>query len=154
MYSFKNQLEGRLSFGIHHGLKKNVTDQSGYNGYGHNFLFQQELTPKGYTPYVGVYVQAGYSDPTISDVTQQYALGMNIDHFIHRRNDGLGVGMGITDPSDNMFRKEFFMDMFYRLQLTQSAQLTLDVQLFVNPTNPAQRSDFAPIFSLRYLFVI
>ena len=154
VYSFKNQLEGRLSFGIHHGLKKNVTDQSGYNGYGYNFLFQQELTPKGYTPYVGIYVQAGYSDPTISDVKQQYAMGMNIDHFIHRRNDGLGMGIGFTVPSNIEFRKEFFTDIFYRLQMTQSAQLTLDVQLIVNPANPAQQKGFAPIFSLRYLFVI
>ncbi len=153
-HSFKNQLEGRLSFGIHHGLNKNVADQSGYNGYGYNFLLQQELTPKGYTPYVGVYAQAGYSDPAISDVTQQYAMGMNIDHFIHRRNDGLGVGFGYAIPSDSEFRNEFFTDIFYRLQLTQSAQLTLDAQFFVNPSNPGQQRNFAPVFSLRYLFSI
>ena len=103
---------------------------------------------------MGVYVQAGYSDPTISDVKQQYAMGMNIDHFIHRRNDGLGMGVGFTVPSNIEFRKEFFTDIFYRLQFTQSSQLTLDVQFIVNPANPEQQKGFAPIFSLRYLFVI
>ena len=79
---------------------------------------------------------------------------MNIDHFLHRRNDGLGVGVGFTVPSDSKFRKELFMDIFYRLQLTQSAQLTLDVQLFINPANPVQQKGFVPIYSLRYLFTI
>ena len=154
VYSFKNQLEGRISFGVHHGLKKNVKDQSGYNGYGYNLLIQQELTPKGYTPYVGLYMQAGYSDPSTANVKQQYALGMNMDHFLHRRNDGLGIGVGYTIPSDKEFRKEFFTNIFYRLQLTQSSQLTLDVQLFVNPTNPEQNDIFASVYSLRYLFSI
>ncbi len=154
VYSFQNQLEGRLSLGVHHGLKRNFTDQNNYDGFGFNVLLQQELTPKGYTPYVGAYAQAAYSDPTISKVNQQYSMGMNIDHFLHRRNDGIGVGMGITKPSNIQFRTEFFMDMFYRLQLTQSAQLTLDVQLFVNPTNPEQQENFASIYSLRYLFSI
>lgn len=154
VYTLKNQLEGRISFGIHHGLRKNMEGQKDYNGFGFNILLQQELTPKGYTPYIGFYIQAGFSDPTIANVKQQYSMGMNIDHFIHRRNDGLSLGIGLTDPSESGFRREFFVDMYYRLQFTESAHLTLDVQLFINPTNPEQPKDFATIYSLRYLFSI
>ena len=154
IYTLSKQLEGRLSFGLHHGLKQNIENQNGYNGFGFNLLLQQELTPKGYTPYVGTFAQISYSDPNISNVKQQYSAGMNIDHFMHRRNDGLGVSMGVAVPSNINFRTELFVNSFYRLQLTESSQLTIDAQLYINAANPEQHRGIASVYSLRYLFSI
>jgi hypothetical protein len=67
-------------------------------------------------------------------------------------NDGISLGLGYTVPSEKNFWKEFFIDAFYRLQLFASAQLTLDIQLYVNPSNPEQPQGFASIYSLRYFF--
>lgn len=154
VYATKNKLEGRISGGIHHSLLKKNPNEASKSGFGYTFLVQQEITPKGFSPYSGVYFQASYSDPNTSSVTQQYVTGINIDHIFHRRNDGLGVGMGYSISSDKAQRNEFLMDMFYRLQLTEAGELTADLQLFFNPADKAQKNVVVPVLALRYIFYL
>ena len=154
VYAAKNKLEGRISAGVHHSLLRKNPNEASRSGFGYTFLVQQELTPKGFSPYSGVYFQANYSDPNISSVTQQYVGGINIDHIFHRRNDGLGIGMGYSVSSNKAQRNEFLMDMFYRLQLTEAGELTADLQLFFNPADKAQKNSVVPILALRYIFYL
>ncbi|MBB3700548.1 carbohydrate porin [Flammeovirga yaeyamensis] len=152
VYTLSNHLEGRVSLGMHHLYKY---EQEGItSGYGFTFLLQQELTPKGFTPYTGAYFQIHQSNPTISTVQQQIAIGLNIDHAFDNRNDGLGLALGYSDTSDDTMRDEFFVDTFYRFQFTESSHITADFQFYINAANKLQNKFIVPVMNARYIFNI
>jgi len=145
----KNHLNSRVSLGLHQAkVKQNNSDR--ITGHGFNLMYGQELTPKGTSPYFGLFLQYEYSDREIALATQQLSGGINIRHPFHRRGDALGWGVGTVEPSDQALSNEYFSETYYRLQFTQNLQWSFDLQLFIKPSSSDQ--NVAPVFSTRLLF--
>lgn len=144
-----NHLNSRISFGLHQAKVKQGNGER-KTGNGFNFMFEQELTPKGFSPYVGTFFQYEYSDKEIALATQQISGGIAIRHPFHRRGDSFGWGVGTVKPSDSKLRREYFSDSYYRLQLTQNLQWSFNLQLYIKPS--LSEKDIAPVFNTRVLF--
>ena len=147
--SKRNHLNSRVSLGLHQAkVKQKNTDR--ITGHGFNLMYEQEVTPKGTSPYFGLFLQYEYSDREIAIATQQLSGGINIRHPFHRRGDALGWGVGAVEPSDQTLSHEYFSETYYRLQFTQNLQWSFDLQLFIKPSSADQ--NVAPVFSTRLLF--
>ena len=70
-------------------------------------------------------------------------------HFL----DWLGLGVGWSDPDDASLRDEYVIESFWRMQLTPTTQISVDVQLWLNPsTTPGD--DVQGVFTPRLLVEI
>ena len=147
--SHHNQLNSRVSAGLHTAKKKQPSTLR-EKGYGFNLMYEQELTPKGYSPYIGTFIQYVYSDKATAIATQQLSGGINIKHPFHRRGDAFGWGVGAVRPSAAETNDEYFSEIFYRVQMTQNLQWSFDLQLYVQPSYSPE--SIAPVFSTRLLF--
>lgn len=147
--STQGQLNSRISLGVHQAKVKQKDTQR-ETGHGFNLMYEQELTPKGYSPYIGFFSQYEYSDREIAVARQQLSGGLNIKHPFHRRGDAFGWGIGAVEPSDQTLNDEYFSETYYRLQFTQNLQWSFDLQLYINPSYSDQT--LAPVFSTRLLF--
>jgi hypothetical protein len=148
---WESGLKTRFSAGAHTARKKQ-DDGTRANGNGFNLMVQTELSPRGYTPHAGVFLQYLYSDATIADAKEQLSAGVNINHVFHRRSDAFGFGIGTVKPADRDRRREYFVETYYRLQLTPNVQWSFNLQLFGRPSNPQQTSNLAPVFGTRIYF--
>ena len=147
--STQGQLNSRISLGLHQAkVKQKNLDRE--TGHGFNLMYEQELTPKGFSPYVGLFSQYEYSDREIAVARQQLSGGLNIKHPFHRRGDAFGWGVGAVEPSDRALNDEYFSETYYRLQFTQNIQWSFDLQLYINPSY--SEVSVAPVFSTRLLF--
>jgi len=144
-------LKTLYSLGLH-TAKKKQDDGSRKTGNGFNLMLQTELSPRGYTPYAGVFVQYQYSDPRIADVEEQLSIGLNINHAFHRRSDAFGLGVGTIKPSDSTKNREYFSESYYRLQLTENVQWSFNLQLYHKPSDPAQEKSLVPVYGTRIFF--
>ena len=147
--SKNNSLNSRISLGVHQAKVKQETGQR-KKGNGFNLMFEQELTPRGYSPHAGIFIQYEYSDREIALATQQISGGIDFTHPFHRRGDAFGWGIGTVKPSDEKLRREYFSETYYRLQFTQNLQWSFDLQLYIKPSS--SEHDIAPVFSTRLLF--
>jgi len=147
--SHRNRLNSRLSLGLHTAKKKQANGLR-EKGYGFNLMYEQELTPKGYSPYMGTFAQYIYSDEEIAIATQQLSSGINVKHPFNRRGDAFGWGTGAVRPTDKTVTDEYFSETYYRVQMTQNLQWSFDLQLYVQPSYSTKK--VAPVVSIRLLF--
>ena len=154
VYRNKDDLLTKFSGGVHYG--KGLKDNKLNEGFGFSLAFQTELSKPIYTPYIGLYARILYSEPNISKVTQEYSVGMTVEHFLHVRDSSLGFGGGMSVPSITAFSEEWFTDTYYRFYLTENSHLTFDLQLFLNSDNSDEyNTDFVkPVLNFRYCFVL
>ena len=144
-------LKGRVSIGLHQA--RNETTGNGYKtGEGINITFKKELSPKGFSPYAGIFLQYTYSDPDITTVEEQVSAGVNINHPFHRRGDSFGLALGRLAPSSKIRDREYFMESYYRWQFTENTKLSVNLQLIVDPSDPAQTEHLVPIYGGRLYF--
>ena len=114
-------------------------------------MYEQELTPKGYSPYIGTFAQYLYSDEEVAIATQQLSGGLNVKHPFNRRGDAFGWGVGAVRPTDKSVNYEYFSETYYRIQITQNLQWSLDLQLYIQPSYSTEK--VVPVMSTRLLFV-
>ena len=112
-------------------LGGNLTTSNEENGYGYGVMLEQDL-PMGFR-FMAEY---GLSNSNLSPVEQAMNLVVNISNPFGRSNDLVGIGLNWSKPTSeykNSHREETFMEIFYRLQLTDSMQLTPDLQVVFTP---------------------
>ncbi len=81
-------------------------------------------------------------------------MSINVSHAFHRRDDafGLGPGPGTIKPSAANKNREYFTESYYRLQLTESIQWSLNLQVFHKLSYPAQTKIWVPVYGTRIYF--
>lgn len=107
-----------------------------------------------FTADIGAWAQFTYSDPDVALYKSEFTAGISIDHCFGRKRDGFGAAFGYTTNPQGDLGVQTVTEIYYRLQLTESVQLTPDIQIITNPTNPvADTSDGGTIvvFGLRAL---
>ena len=99
---------------------------------------------------VGVWAQGGLAESTMSRTTAGFSVGLGIENPFGdtSRGDLFGVAFNWSKPSDRLavpLEEQSMLEMFYRIQLTGSCQLTPDLQVVFDP---GARADSATSFVL------
>lgn len=88
------------------------------------------------TEDVGVWGQFTYTDPQVALYKTEFTLGVSFENCFGRKRDGFGIAWGYTTPPQGELGVQTVAEIYYRLQLTESIQITPDIQIVTNPTDP------------------
>ena len=126
-------------------LGAGVQPSSDAEGHGFGLLIEQQITPE-----ITVLAEYGLSSPDLSTIQEAVNLVAAHTSPFGRDDDMIGVGLNWSVPSSMYItdrREEIFMEMFYRLQITASMQLTPDLQILFRPSTGESKP--IAIFGLR-----
>ena len=93
------------------------------------------------------------SAESIGPAQQEWTMGLSIEQCFGRKNDGFGIAIGWSNPSDDYYagwRENLQMEMYYRCQITHTWQLSPDFQIF-RPSDPEASGAAAFSFALRLM---
>ena len=121
------------------------------NGLGFGVMIEQQVTPE-----ISILAEYGLSNSVLSPIQETASIvAAHLSPF-GRDDDMIGVGLNwsvptvlFNDPKSypSPRREELFMEMFYRIQITGSMELTPDLQIVLRPATGD--SDPIAIFGLR-----
>ncbi len=144
-------LSGRLGIGIwYHNGDFDRFDGGTNDGTEGAYLTFDQLVyreiPDDDDQGIGWFVQYGYADPDVSPVDHHIGTGLTWTGALpHRDADALGLGISIVHFSQasgaTFSTYETATELFYTLQLTGFASLTLDLQAITNPGGIAAQPD-------------
>ena len=109
---------------------KNIYDWS--NGFA--LQLQGHLTKN-----LGIWAQGGVAEQKMSATSAELSVGMGLERPFGRSGDLFGAAFNWSKPSaefDNstmLVKEQSMFEIFYRIQLTGSCQLTPDIQVVVDP---------------------
>lgn len=107
------------------------TDDSGH-GSGVALSFDQ-----GIGDYIVPFFRYGYADQPVVDFRHFVSGGIGIESPLGRANDLLAFGVAWADPFDPTLNDETLIEIFYRLQVTSNFAVTPDLQIIIEPADPA-----------------
>ncbi len=100
-----------------------------------------------FTPDIGAWAQFTYCDPDVALYKSEFTMGVSVENCFDRKRDGFGAAFGFTTNPEGGLGVQTVSEIYYRIQLTDSLQLTPDIQVITNPTNPsAGTSDGGTVF--------
>ena len=111
-------------------------------------MAQQQITKNSV-----VWSQYLLSAQSIGPAQQEWTMGLSIEQCFGRKNDGFGIAIGWSNPSDDYYagwRENLQMEMYYRCQITHTWELSPDFQVF-RPSDPEASGAAAFSFALRLL---
>ncbi|MCA0905704.1 carbohydrate porin [Ruegeria marisrubri] len=82
-------------------------------------------------------VRAGTNDGNRNDIRSLVSGGVVFDDVLGYATDAIGAGAFWAEPDDSKWRDEYGVELFWRLQLTNSVQFTPDIQLW----RPSDRNE-------------
>ena len=125
------------------------TEQKGApgNSDGWNISIEQELGDS-----VVIAARAGSNDGNRNDIKRMVSSGIVFEHVFGYELDMIGIGAFWAEPKDPARRDEYGTELFWRLQLTNSLQLTPGIQLW-RPSDPA-RNNAEAVFNIRLMISI
>lgn len=133
-----------IGFGAGAGIVQGDT-----NGYGFGLMLEQQVTPE-----ISILAQYGLSSPELSPIQEAINLVAAHNSPFGRDDDMIGIGLNwsvpttlFNEPGLTPRREELFMEMFYRIQITGSMELTPDVQILFRPSEGESRP--IAVFGLR-----
>jgi len=95
-----------------------------------------------------VFIRAGVNSGGVKDTRGYAGAGAVLLEPFDRRNDSFGVGLSWGQPDNRALRDQYAGEVYYRVQLTPTTQITPSVQLFIDPAlNPDE--DAIAVLSLR-----
>ncbi len=98
---------------------------------------------------MGVWLSYQLSDANVSPASQEFTFGASLENAFDRHGDGVGLGLSWTDSSTAGDRQQKTIESYYRLRLTGSMELTADLQLIDDPSNPQAKGGATWVFGLR-----
>ncbi len=139
-------LIGRYSVFVCNTNSGNSTTGAGSKQYGNSatFMAQQFLDRD-----LGVWLTYQLSDANISPAAQELTGGVGIENVFGRFGDGVGLGLAWTDSSTAGDRQQKTIETYYRLRLTGSVEISADIQLIDDPSNPQAKGGATWVFGLR-----
>jgi len=98
---------------------------------------------------LGIWAQGGIADEHMSEIESEFSFGIGLERPLGREGDLLGMAFNWSRPSSalppvapgrNGPGEQSMMELFYRIQLTSSCQLTPDLQIVFDPGDRASGS--------------
>jgi hypothetical protein len=119
------------------------TDLLGDENRGFGISIDQELTKD-----LGVWMRFGEQDETVAQFYRHISTGLQLTgDFIGRSEDVAGIGIGITQLSDDykatnpdLENQEQFFEAYYNFALTNALQLTPDIQFYNKPVGDGTKN--------------
>jgi hypothetical protein len=96
---------------------------------------------------VTVFARYGHADADVTNITDSAQLGAGIKSVL-TQDDLLGAAVAWSSPKTDSKRDEKVLEFFDRLQITETSQFTLGVELIFDPSN-APDDDLLGVFSAR-----
>ncbi len=90
-----------------------------------------------FTADIGAWAQFTYCDPDVALYKSEFTAGLSIENCFGRKRDGFGAAFGYTTSPQGDLGVQTVSEIYYRIQLTDSVQLTPDIQVITNPTSPS-----------------
>lgn len=107
---------------------------SGSDGWGLGLSFDQEL---GLDRLVALF-RFGIGDDDVTAVQRFVSGGLAFERPFGRKDDAVSLGVAWSDPSPGSgTRKETLLELYYRLALSPSIEITPDLQIVLDPANNA-----------------
>lgn len=94
-----------------------------------------------------VFARYGWSDGDVTGISDSFQAGAGIKNVLGKDNM-LGIAGAWSNPEADGKRDEKVFEVFQRFQITETAQLTFDVETIVDPSN-APGDDVLGVFSVR-----
>ncbi|MFB0985041.1 MAG: carbohydrate porin [Phycisphaerales bacterium] len=166
-----SEVTGNWNFvfaGTNRGVKASTLqseNQGQSNGAGFGLVLQEGLTPtnenknewswgvmveQGLTSDLDLLLQYGSSTNGMSAIDRQFNAAIRWDRPFGRNDEAIGAGFSWSRPTDlyDPSRREIMMiETYYRIQLTESMQLSPDLQIVLQPATGADRPVY--IFGIR-----
>ena len=124
---------GKYAFGFSTTNASYTSTDLATQEFGNSFWF---MGAEYLTQDIGVWAQFTYCDPNVALYKTEFTIGMSIDNCFDRKRDGIGVAWGYTTAPDGSLGVQTVTELYYRLQLTDSIQITPDIQIITNPNDP------------------
>jgi hypothetical protein len=97
----------------------------------------------------GVFFQWAIADEDVAGASiNEGGFGVTIDDAFGRRGDGAGLAVGWSQPTDPALTTQGLLEAYYRLQVTGSLQVSLDIQVLA-PTTTDELSDPTVVGGIR-----
>jgi len=103
-------------------------DNNVSDGYGGSVGFDQEIGG-GWAPFG----RLGHGESDATAIRDFVSFGIANLRPFERRGDMFGIAGTYAHPSDKTLREEWLFETYYRIQLTESLQLSPDVQWIYHP---------------------
>lgn len=139
--TIENVGESRYRVSIWHMDERERTDQPSDQGF--SLIWDQTIGER-----ITLFARYGYADGDALDVHQSAQAGGAITGLFGSAADLTGLAVGWSNPTQNDLRDEKVVEAFHRLQLTGRVQLTLDMQLILDPSHRPE-TDALGVFSAR-----
>ncbi len=124
---------GRYSFGFNTTNCSYESSDLATSSSGNGFWV---MATEYFTPDIGAWAQFTYCDPDVALYKSEFTAGLSLENCFGRKRDGFGVAFGYTTNPESGLGVQTVTELYYRLQVTNSVQLTPDIQVITNPTNP------------------
>ncbi len=142
----QRELAGRYSVFVCNTNAGNATTGASSKQYGSAMaVIAQQFIDRD----IGLWISYELSDRDVSPASQELTFGGLIENTFNRHGDAAGIALGWTKPSVPGEREQKTLEAFYRLRLTGSMELSPDIQMVVDPTNPAASTGVTWVFGLR-----
>lgn len=146
----RDKLQGRYSVSLmNSNTGPDTTDRSTrVNGSALALVAQQQFGEN-----TVLWSQYLYSAESIGPASREWTMGLSIEQCFGRKNDGFGIAIGWSAPSDEYYpgwRENLQLEAYYRCQVTHSWQLSPDFQVF-RPSDPQASGSAVFSFALRLL---
>lgn len=82
------------------------------------------------------FMRYGIASGDFARFEQYVSVGTALIKPFGRKNDMFGVGVNWGSPTDDSLRDEWLIETFYRLQLTELLQISPDLQIMPQTSNP------------------
>ena len=105
------------------------------------FAINFDLT---YKDTIVPFVRYAWNDGGVATFRQQFSAGLAFIKPFNRKDDMFGVAVAWSDPDASGFDAETMLEAFYRIQLTETFELSPDIQLVQN-----QNDDLVTVLGLR-----
>ena len=87
------------------------------------------------TERCGLFFQWAWAEEDVAGTsTNEGGLGVTLDDVFGRVGDGAGLAVGWSEPTDPSLTTQGLLEAYYRMQVTGSLQVSLDVQVILPPT--------------------
>ena len=103
-------------------------------GSGGGFALNFDLT---FHDKIVTFMRYGINNGEVAVVEQQFSAGVAIHDPLGRPDELAGIGIAWSKASASSLEDEVLIEMFYRIQLTESLQLSPDLQVLFHPTGNA-----------------
>lgn len=132
--------EGRYRVAAWHMDSRELTGQPSDSGI--SFIVDQEVGE-----HISLFARYGYADGQLTKVRQLAEAGGAYEGLFGSSSDLTGLAFAWAEPYEDL-RNQMVLEAFHRFQLTGRIQLTLGMQLIIDPSD-APDTDAEGVFSAR-----